>query len=93
MFAALSSSSVVMDTVCIKKKRKEVKKIETGIKTNQQQHNKNSVGNIVVGDSDNNRDTNFRYYVSIDIGGKKNCVACVTDKDGLIVEETKYGNT
>jgi transposase len=80
-----------MDTVCIKKKRKEVKKIETGIKTNQQHHNKNSVGNI-VGDSDNNRDTNVRYYVSIDIG-KKNCVACVTDKDGSIVEETKYGNT
>ena len=69
----------------------EVKKIETGIKTNQQHHNKNSVGNI-VGDSDNNRDTNVRYYVSIDIG-KKNCVACVTDKDGSIVEETKYGNT
>ena len=36
--------------------------------------------------------TNARYYVSIDIG-KKNCVVCITDKDGLIIEETKYGNT
>ncbi len=57
-----------------------------------QKHHENSVGNIVIGDSDNYRDTNARYYVSIDIG-KKNCVACITDKEGLIIEETKYGNT
>jgi transposase len=32
------------------------------------------------------------YYIAVDIG-KKNCVVCVTDKDGSIVEETKYTNT
>ncbi|MDR4491505.1 MAG: IS110 family transposase [Candidatus Nitrosocosmicus sp.] len=67
-----------------------MKKIETGIKTNQQQHCKDCVGNI--SSSYDNRDTDARYYVSIDIG-KKNCVACITDKDGLIVEETRYSNT
>jgi transposase len=32
------------------------------------------------------------YYIAVDIG-KKNCVVCITDKDGSIVEETKYDNT
>jgi transposase len=32
------------------------------------------------------------YYIAVDIG-KKNCVVCITDKDGSIVEETKYNNT
>ena len=36
--------------------------------------------------------TNASYYISIDIG-KKNCVVCITDKDGLIIEEIKYENT
>ncbi|MGN6823129.1 MAG: hypothetical protein ACTHJ7_10230 [Candidatus Nitrosocosmicus sp.] len=36
--------------------------------------------------------SNVRYYISIDIG-KKNCVVCITDKDGIIIEETKYDNT
>ena len=35
---------------------------------------------------------NNDYYIAVDIG-KKNCVVCITDKDGLIIEETKYGNT
>lgn len=69
------------------KKKIEIAKIN-------RKHHENSVGNIVVaGDSDNrNRNTNARYFVSIDIG-KRNCVACITDKDGLIIEETKYGNS
>ncbi len=58
-----------------------------------QKHHENSVGNIVFDDSHNNyRNTDVRYYVSIDIG-KKNCVACITDKEGMIIEETKYDNT
>jgi transposase len=57
-----------------------------------QKHYENSVGNIVAGDSYNYRDTSARYFVSIDIG-KSNCVACITDKEGMIIEETKYGNT
>jgi transposase len=58
-----------------------------------QKHRENSVGNIVVGDGDNYmEDTNARYYVSIDIG-KRNCVVCVTNKEGTIIEETKYDNT
>jgi transposase len=32
------------------------------------------------------------YYIAVDIG-KKNCVVCITDKDGSILEETKYENT
>ncbi|MGA7541633.1 MAG: transposase [Nitrososphaeraceae archaeon] len=32
------------------------------------------------------------YYIAVDIG-KRNCVVCITDKDGSIVEETKYDNT
>ena len=36
----------------------------------------------------NNKD----YYIAVDIG-KRNCVVCITDKDGSIVEETKYDNT
>ena len=32
------------------------------------------------------------YYIAVDIG-KRNCVVCVTDKDGSIIEETKYDNT
>lgn len=32
------------------------------------------------------------YYIAVDIG-KKNCVVCITDKDGSILEETKYNNT
>ena len=87
MFAALSSSSVV-DTICIIK-TKEVKKIKTGTRINQRHHNDCIK---VIDNSDNNRNTYARYYVSIDIG-KKNCVACITNKDGSIVEETKYGNT
>ncbi|HSF00306.1 MAG TPA: hypothetical protein VLA48_05365, partial [Nitrososphaeraceae archaeon] len=32
------------------------------------------------------------YYIAVDIG-KRNCVVCIMDKDGSIVEETKYTNT
>ena len=32
------------------------------------------------------------YYIAVDIG-KKNCVVCITDKEGSIIEETKYDNT
>jgi len=32
------------------------------------------------------------YYIAVDIG-KRNCVVCITDKDGYIIEETKYENT
>ena len=32
------------------------------------------------------------YYIAVDIG-KRNCVVCVTGKDGSIIEETKYDNT
>lgn len=39
-------------------------------------------------ESNNNKD----YYVAVDIG-KRNCVVCITDKDGSILEETKYDNT
>ncbi len=35
---------------------------------------------------------NKDYYIAVDIG-KKNCVVCITDKDGSIIEETKYDNT
>jgi transposase len=69
-----------VDTKCIKKVKEVKKKIEIQV-------HENSVGNI-VSDSDNNT----RYYVSIDIG-KRNCVACISDKEGMIIEETKYGNT
>ena len=31
-------------------------------------------------------------YIAVDIG-KRNCVVCITDKDGSILEETKYENT
>ncbi len=78
-----------MDTIRIMKNEKRGKKIEPLTRINQR-HNKDYIKDI--GDNENNRDTNARYYVSIDIG-KKNCVACITDKDGLIIEETKYGNT
>jgi hypothetical protein len=60
-----------VDTKCIKKKEKEVKrKIEIAETTRRinQTHPENSVGNIVVSDSYNYKDTNARYYVSIDIG-------------------------
>jgi transposase len=39
-------------------------------------------------ESKNNSD----YYIAVDIG-KRNCVVCITDKDGSIVEETKYDDT
>jgi len=42
-------------------------------------------------ESNNNINGND-YYIAVDIG-KRNCVVCVTDKDGSIVEETKYDNT
>jgi len=67
------------------KKKIEITKIN-------QKHHENSVGNIVIGDSDNYRNTNARYYVSID-RGKRNCVACISDKEGMIIEETRYSNT
>lgn len=38
--------------------------------------------------SKNNND----YYIAVDIG-KRKCVVCITDKDGSILEETKYDNT
>lgn len=96
MFAALSSS-VIVDIKCIKKIKEVKKKIETQITRINQNNHENSVGNIAVpGDSDNNNynngNTNARYFVSIDIG-KSNCVACVTDKEGMIIEETKYSDT
>lgn len=92
MIAALSSS-VIVDTKYIKKYRKEVKKkTETQITRINQKNHENSVGNIVAGDSYNYRDTNVRYYVCIDIG-KRNCVTCITNKEGMIIEEIKYGNT
>ena len=31
-------------------------------------------------------------YIAVDIG-KKKCAVCITDKDGSILEETKYNNT
>lgn len=80
-----------MDTKCIKKEKEVKRKIEIETTRINQKHHENSVGNI-VGDSDNYRDTNDRHYISIDIG-KKNCVACITDKEGMIIEETRYGNT
>ena len=66
-----------------------MKKIESITRINQR-HNKDYIKDI--GNNENKRETNARYYVSIDIG-KKNCVVCISDKDGLIIEETKYGNT
>ena len=69
--------------------KKEVKKIESITRINQR-HNKDCIKDI--GNNENKRETNARYYVFIDIG-KKNCVVCITDKDGLIIKETKYGNT
>lgn len=68
------------------------KKIETQITRINQNHHEDSVGNIVAGDSYNYRDINTRYFVSIDIG-KSNCVACITNKVGMIIEEIKYSNT
>ncbi|MDN5847650.1 MAG: hypothetical protein L0H53_15405 [Candidatus Nitrosocosmicus sp.] len=62
----------VVDTICIIKKGKEVKKIETGVKTNQQQHHNDCVGDI--DGSYNNRDTDACSYVFVDIG-KRNYVA------------------
>lgn len=61
-----------------------------GITSINQKHHDSIVD---AGDGDNhNSGTITRYYVSIDIG-KRSCVACVTDKEGIIIEETKYGNT
>jgi transposase len=57
-----------------------------------QKHHENSVGNVVIGDSDNYIDTHARHYISIDIG-KKNCVACISNNEGMIIEETRYSNT
>jgi transposase len=37
-------------------------------------------------------ESNSEYYIAVDIG-KRKCVVCITDKDGSIVEETKYDNT
>lgn len=34
---------------------------------------------------------NDNYYIAVDIG-KRTCVVCITDKDGSIIEETKYDN-
>lgn len=34
---------------------------------------------------------NDSYYIAVDIG-KRNCVVCITDNDGSIIEETKYDN-
>jgi predicted NBD/HSP70 family sugar kinase len=31
-------------------------------------------------------------YMGVDIG-KRNCVVCIMDSDGSIIEETKYNNT
>jgi len=42
-------------------------------------------------ESNNNTNDND-YYIAVDIG-KRNCVVCITYKDGSIVEETKYDNT
>ncbi|MDN5867268.1 MAG: hypothetical protein L0H55_07695 [Candidatus Nitrosocosmicus sp.] len=55
-----------------------MKKIETRTRIDQK-HHKEFINDI--NNSENNRDTDAHYYVSIDIG-KRNCVACITDKDG-----------
>jgi transposase len=78
-----------VDTKCIKKEKEVKKKIESITRINQR-HNKHYIKDI--GNNENKRETNAHYYVSIDIG-KKNCVACITDKEGMIIEETRYGNT
>jgi transposase len=39
----------------------------------------------------NTESKNKDYYIAVDIG-KRNCVVCITDKDGSIIEETKYDN-
>jgi len=33
------------------------------------------------------------YYIHCSRHRKRNCVVCITDKDGSILEETKYENT
>jgi hypothetical protein len=69
-----------LDTISINKKGSELK-IET-----------TRINQDCIIDRSSNSNTNASYYISIGIG-KKNCVACITDKDGLIIEETKYDNT
>ena len=54
-----------------------------------QQHLKEFIN--YIDKRNNNRNTDVRYYVSIDIE-KKNCVVCITNKDGSIVLK-KYSNT
>lgn len=68
-----------MDTISINKKGEL--KIET-----------KRINQDCIIDRGSSTNTNASYYISIDVG-KKNCVVCITDKDGLIIEETKYDNT
>ena len=49
---------------------------------------KKRIEKIIESKNSNDND----YYIAVDIG-KRNCVVCITDKDGSIVEETKYINT
>ena len=49
---------------------------------------KKRIEKIIESKNSNDND----YYIAVDIG-KKNCVVCITDKDGSILEETKYNNT
>jgi transposase len=73
------------------KKEKEVKKkIETQTTKIRQKYQENNIGSVISNSV--NQGVIASYYISIDIG-KKNCVACVTDKEGMIIEETKYSNT
>ena len=49
------------------------------------------------GEKENNNNkiriqNNSDYYIAVDIG-KRTCVVCITNKDGSILEETKYNNT
>ncbi len=40
----------------------------------------------------NRKKKGFPNYVGVDIG-KQNCVVCIMNSDGSIIEETKYNNT
>jgi hypothetical protein len=47
---------------------------------------------IIESNNNNNNNNNADdYYIAVDIG-KKNCIVCVTNKDGSILEETKCDN-
>lgn len=50
---------------------------------------KKKIGNR---ESKNNSSSDSSYHIAIDIW-KRKCVVCITDKDGSILEETKYENT